>query len=264
MTCRYCAFWVTAIVFLCSGCKIDENDRREISENLVIDYSHAMGRYSMEFPDLNKKDKTYATMERVHMEVMVDQDPGIKGGGGLIFETIKVDNNLFETTGSLGADSRVINIFPYGGIVIRPENSIFRMPLRGGVLFNYFDFEESNQTTQWWSLYFRGSVEPSLVFPIGDAMELCIFAEGNIGYGGSVVDIRGDQWHHSEETADATHTYGYEAGFRISDEHMWLGLSWISRMAQIDETSKSISRSLIAPETEYAFDGIVLTAGFRF
>ncbi len=219
----------------------------------------ASGDYTFEIPDSGLKDDTGAELTQYVFEGYGEKS---KMGGGVAIEMTNVDDDLFADKGFYPAESGLADIYGYGLTMIRTENDIFRMPIRYGLYYNTFNLEDPSGEIKWSTIGPRFSLEPTIPIDLSENVELNFFAEGNIGFGATMVDV--DIGGVSDDETSTSYSLGFEIGTKVVVHDFFAGVSYIYRFTHVSETDIDESSTFQVAETEVDFSGVALKLGARF
>jgi hypothetical protein len=244
-------FVLALLLVLLPGCK---------TARFTAAVTRAPGSYSFEIPAAHVKDSTDADLTRVMFE---GYDEDSKAGGGLSFEIINADDDLFvDDNNGIPMESDLSDFFGYGLIMVGEDDETFRMPFRYGLYYNNYNLEDTVGEIAWSTIGPRFSLEPTVSFPIAEDMEISIFVEGNAAAGYTTLDI--DVMGSSGSESSYSYSLGAETGVKFAFHDFFAGLSYIYRLTNVAESTIDVNSTFLVRETEVGFTGVALTLGARF
>lgn len=199
-------------------------------------------------------DETDAGMFRFHFE-----GTSRRGfGGGLRFEGIASDDDLFADAGFNASEAQMSSLYLH--FTYRAEAPRFSMPVRVGLWLNGYGLEDrvlGEEVTY-------GSIGPYIElgpeFRIVDRRSLSwsLYAEVGLGVAATLAEVDND----NNDYHSATFALGAELGTRLRTGPVELGLAWVSRFQSMDESDPENGFVVLGYDAE--FHGLLITASARF
>ena len=159
---------------------------------------------------------------------------------------------------SAATEARRANL--YFHFTYRAEVRNFAMPVRIGLMLDGYELEEnvSNDDITYGSIgpYLELAPEFSLIRERHFSWSL--YGEAGIGVAGTGIDIEGDP----EDYSSATAFFGLEAGTRIRMGPVELGVGFIGRWTNMDESDEENGLVVLGHDTEFV--GLLVSGGVVF
>jgi hypothetical protein len=115
----------------------------------------------------------------------------------------------------------------------------------------------------------RVGVEPEVDVVLTDRVRLAVF--GGVSFGAGVALIEIDSGSDTEEFDTEASTFGIEAGVRLTLAKFLFSVAYVHRETTYDRSDPgSLGGNAVSVfgnavnETDFEFDGVMLTAGFRW
>ena len=222
----------------------------------TITGSVGVGNFSQETTG-GPNDETDATLGQARFEFT----SGLIGGG-IVLEGIRADDDLHQGTATGPTDSATFEVFPH--FTLRPTGGdSFRIPLRFGFAFGGIAQESALLATgdaTFGSFAFQFEAEPEIDLVHSDDFRFSLYGGIRGGAGVGVVSVKQPGFDEDFETD--TWTGAANAGVRFNFGVFDMAASYVYRLYHFDESDPE--NGATTPETEFEFDGIVLTFGARW
>ena len=179
-------------------------------------------------------------------------------GGGLRFESLVTDDDLFDAAGFAASEAHNGTVF--GHFTYRLEAHRFAMPIRVGLLLNGLTLEEtgSGYETTFGSVGPYFEVAPEVTLVRRGSTRWSLFAEVGVGVGGTAIEVAGD----SRDYESATSFAGVELGTRLLLGPIELGLSYVGRWQALDESDPE--NGFVVLPNEVDFQGLMISFAVVF
>ena len=212
------------------------------------------GQYSFETDTQSLDDRTDAGLFQAEFEATSRH--GI--GGGIRFESMVSDDDLFVRNGAPRNEARAGSLF--GHFTYRVEQHRFAMPIRVGVLLHGLSLEEevSGLETTYASIGPYFEVEPELTLVRRGGFRWTAYGQFGVGVGATAIDIDND----FRDYESATGFVGFEAGTRLRFGPAEIGVGYIARFQSMDESDVESGQVALGYDADY--HGVLLTFGVVF
>lgn len=179
-------------------------------------------------------------------------------GGGLRFEGIGTDDDLFVRNGANPSEIGYASLF--GHATFRFQQHRFAMPLRFGLLLNGLVLNDTvtDQETSYSSIgpYLEIAPEVTLVGSRRSAWSL--FGELGVGIAGTAIEVDGDY----RDYESSTGFVGLELGTRLRFSAFELSVSYVGRWQSMDESD--VEDGFVALGYDAEWNGILIQVGAVF
>ena len=174
-------------------------------------------------------------------------------GGGVRFEYLATDDDLFTGTGFTETEARMWS--SYAHFTYRFAHRRFAMPVRMGLLFNLYELDEQNTDIDitYGSLGPYFEVAPEFDFIGSRNIGWSIYGEFGAGITGTAIDIDND----SNDYTAATAMFGVEVGTRARFGPAEIGFAFVSRWQTMDESDEE--NGLVVLGYDADFQGFLFT-----
>jgi len=179
-------------------------------------------------------------------------------GGGIRFESVVSDDDLFVRNGAPANEARMGTLFAH--FTYRFEEHRFAMPVRVGVIVNALTFEENatGLETQYASVGPYFEVEPEVTLIRRGPFRWSLYGQFGAGIGGTAIEIDND----FRDYDSATAFIGLELGTRFRVGPGELGIGYIGRFQSMDESDLEAGQFVFAHDS--SFNGLLVTFGVTF
>ncbi len=187
----------------------------------------------------------------------------LEGGGKIVGGGVDIEYGTSDDYGDINlaatAEMTSLDLSPF--LQVRPIGGrIFRAPIRIGPYLQTHQTEAASGGNEILYLNFgaRAGIEPEIDVVHTDGFKLSFFGGVDVGVGIAAIDddVSGEEWD-SEAVA-----VGVRAGVRMVAGGFLAGLDYVNRTTTYDESDPEGVATF--PETEWEFEGVMLTGGFRF
>lgn len=199
-------------------------------------------------------DDTDAAMFRFHAEAASHQG----FGGGVRFEGLASDDDLFEDAGFSAAEANMASLFLH--FTYRVQARRFQMPVRFGLWLNGYELEDQATGDD---IDF-GSIGPWIEFApeirVIDQRDFSwsFHLEAGAGVAATGIDVEGDD----EDYHSTTAAFGVELGTRLRGGPVEFGLAFVNRWQTMDESD--VENGFVVLGYDAEFHGLLVTFGARF
>jgi hypothetical protein len=179
-------------------------------------------------------------------------------GGGIRFEAIQSDDDLFRDAGFVDTEASWSSLFAH--FTYRLEARRFTMPMRIGLILNGYTLEEENSDDEivYGSIgpYFELAPEIRLVGRRSFGWSLY----GEVGLGAAVtgIEIEDDRNDYISDTA----FFGVELGTRLHLGRFEVGAAYVGRWQSMDESDEEDGLVVFGYDAD--FQGLMVTFGAVF
>lgn len=179
-------------------------------------------------------------------------------GGGVRYGAWATDDDLFDGAGynpTEGSTSELFAHFSY-----RFGDADFAMPWRTGLMLHdhHLDDRTLDQVTDFATVAILTELAPEIFLSVGERVSWSLTGSASLGAGLTRID--------SDALADdydaTTLFYGAELGTRVRIDAIELGLSFVARGHQMDESDSKGGLSVLGYES--TFTGVMVTVGAVF
>lgn len=179
-------------------------------------------------------------------------------GAGLRLEGIGSNDGLFDDAVAPRSEASASELFVHGTYVF--ENRHVDVPFRFGLLLHGYELDTPAvpDTLTASTLAFRLETEPEVTVVDERWGRWAIYGLLGFGFGGTALDSDAVT---GEWTSDSAF-FGAELGTRIDLGVVEVGVAWIHRQHEMDESDVDSGTSILGFET--AFSGLAITFGARF
>ncbi|MCA8975543.1 MAG: hypothetical protein KDC98_12545 [Planctomycetes bacterium] len=214
----------------------------------------AGGNFSFENDDRSLDDDTDAGMFLVEFEAASRRG----FGGGIRFESVASDDDLFVRNGAPANEARMGTLFAHFTYLVQEHR--FMMPIRVGVLVNSLTFEENvtGLEVQYGSVGPYFEVEPELTIVRRGPFRWTLFGQFGVGVGGTAIEVDND----FRDYDSATAFVGVEFGTRLRVGPGEFGIGYVGRFQSMDESDVEAGQVVLAHDA--AFSGLLVTFGVTF
>ncbi|MFY9340847.1 MAG: hypothetical protein WAT39_00065 [Planctomycetota bacterium] len=219
-----------------------------------IGFGVAGGRFRFEEDGSRADGETRASLVRVHAEATTAN--GI--GGGIRFESVVSDDDLFDDAGFTDTEATQASLFVH--FTYRIASHRFAMPVRIGFLLDELTLEEVDTDTEvhYGSAGFRFELAPELLLVRRRSFAWSLFAEFGAAATGTTVEVDGDR----NDYESGTGFLGLEAGTRLRFGNAELGLSYVGRWQGMDESDEEDGFVVLGYDAR--FQGVLLAFAIDF
>lgn len=179
-------------------------------------------------------------------------------GAGLRLEGISSNDGLFDHAIAPRSEASASELFVHGTYVY--ENRHVDVPFRLGLLLHGYELDTPAvpDTLTASTLAFRLEVEPEVTIVDERWGRWAIYGLLGFGFGGTALDSDAS----SGEWSSDSRFFGAELGTRIDLGVVEVGVAWLHRQHEMDESDVDQGTTIRGFET--AFSGIAITFGARF
>jgi hypothetical protein len=179
-------------------------------------------------------------------------------GGGFRFEYVGSDDDLFQGTGFARSEARVFSGFLH--FTYRVEARRFTMPLRVGLMTNYYTLEEvaTDDQVKYLSIGPYFEFAPELVLAGRRQVQWSLYGEFGGGFGFTGIKVDGD----SNDYYSTTWLSGVEAGMRFRFGPVEIGAAYVGRWQWMDDSESEGNNFVFGYDADY--HGFLFTMGARF
>jgi hypothetical protein len=216
----------------------------------------AGGNFDFDTEGSALSDDTEALLLRLSFE-----GTGRRGiGGGIRFESLGTDDDLFQGTGFPRSEAAMGSAFAH--FTYRFEEHRFAMPLRAGLLWNALVLEENvtNDQVEYLSVGPYFELAPEVTLARSGRTSWSLYGELGFGFGGTWIEIERDP----RDYESVTFFGGIELGTRLLLNKIELGLAYVGRWQSMDESDPEGFPPQIALGYDAAFHGLLFTFGVVF
>ena len=237
-----------------------EKEREE--PRFKIGTAFAGGRFSFDTDGSGLDDSADAGLFRLSFEAV-----GRKGiGGGVRFESIVTDDDLFQGTGFASAEAFNGSIF--GHFTYRIDQHRFSMPLRAGLLANALVLDQrftvgaGDGDVEYLSFGPYFEIAPEFEVVHAKKFRWSFYGELGFGFGGTAINIDGDPRDYQSVTVFSA----IEAGTRFRFGFAELGIAYLGRLQAMDESDVEFfaGNPQVALGYDSDFQGLLLSFAARF
>jgi hypothetical protein len=182
-------------------------------------------------------------------------------GGGVRFEGLESDDDLFADSGFASSDAALGSLF--GHFTYRFEEHRFAMPLRVGLLLNGLTLTESGTAleTRYASVGPYFEIAPEITIAKSGRTAWSLY--GELGFGAGATRVEFDQPSGNElEFDSSTGFFGLELGTRLRFGAFELGFAYIGRWQSMDDSDPE--GGLIAVGYDADYQGGLISFGIVF
>ena len=185
-------------------------------------------------------------------------------GGGVRYEgfTTDEDKSLFRDPGNPSDRGTQASSGTFQAhFTYRMQQHRFEMPVRVGLLFNGLVLDDQgavNPETTYASLGTFFEIEPELTLVRSGSLRWTLYGQFGFGVAATAIDVDGDFRDYESDSG----FFNLEAGTRIAFGPAEFGLAFIGRYQSMD--SSDIEAGQFVPGFDTGYEGLLLTAGFRF
>ncbi len=186
-----------------------------------------IGMTEQDFVENNADGEADAILIGIQFEAVSDRNLG----GGVRIETIRSQ----DFDGVLDADD-ADNVEVFGFFTYRIKRDRFRMALRPGIGFHLHTYDDnlSGFSTDYSTLFFRLEAEPELVLVEGRKVTWTVYGNLALGVGMTAIDSDIPVSNLDDETS--SELLGFGLGTRVQVGPIALGLGYVGRSIEIDNT----------------------------
>ncbi len=178
-------------------------------------------------------------------------------GGGLRFEGIGADEDLFADAGFGDTDTGSGDLFLFLGV--RTGNDAFRLPLRFGLFLNGYSIEDAGQQElSYGSAGFRFELEPEVRLLGEGRNRWSLYGRGSLGFGGTSIETEPATFDGDADTV----LVGVELGTRVQLGPARFGVGWVYRDQHVSESDTVFGNVFRAVDTD--FSGLLFSLAVRF
>lgn len=244
----------TAVLFLALGSFAaalpaqDDDDPR-----FRIGFGLAGGEFRYKTDESPLDGDTDAALFRLHLEAVTARGYG----GGIRFETLSSDDDLFDDAGFPDTEARQGNLF--GHFTYRVAGHRFAMPIRIGFLLDRLTLDQdAADEVHFTSAGIKFELAPEITLVRSRGVRWSLFGEAGFAGAGTWIDIEDD----SDEYSSGTGYLGLEAGTRLHLGNVELGLSWLGRWQEMDESDEE--DGIVVLGYDARFSGLMFTFAVNF
>ena len=179
-------------------------------------------------------------------------------GGGFRFEYLASDDDLFEDAGFTATEARVLS--GYLHFTYRVDARRFTMPVRAGLMTNYYTLEEvaTDDDVKYLSIGPYFEFAPEVVLAGRRQVQWSLYGEFGGGFGFTGIEIDGD----SNDYFSTTLLAGVEAGMKLRFGPVEIGAAYVGRWQWMDESEPEGGQIVFGYDADY--HGFMFTMGARF
>ncbi len=172
-------------------------------------------------------------------------------GGGFQMEII--DSDDYDDS-FIDDETSVVDLF--GHFTYRFQSDRFRLSLRPGfgLHVHSFDDESSSNSIDYVTFFFRIQAEPELILIESRNVTWSVYGDLSLAVGSTEIDA--SLFVEDDDSSDAS-LFGVSLGTRVQLNSLLLGLGFVARSFEIDDT-----RNFASVENDYS--GVEFTVGFRW
>ena len=253
---------LSAALLLASSIAAQEGTGEREPERFRVGLGFAAGRFGFDVDGSGLDDSADAGLFRLNFEAV-----GRKGiGGGVRFESIVTDDDLFEGTGFVPAEA--FNGTVFGHFTYRFAQHRFSMPMRAGLLANglvldqRFSVGAGDGDVDYLSFGPYFEIAPEVELAHARNFRWSLYGEFGFGFGGTEIDVDGDP----REYESITVFSALEAGTRFRFGVVELGVAYVGRFQSMDESDPEFfaGSAQIAFGYDADFNGLLVTFAARF
>ncbi|MBL8722801.1 MAG: hypothetical protein JNK49_02080 [Planctomycetes bacterium] len=184
-------------------------------------------------------------------------------GGGVSFEVLASDDDLYEQGSAVDSSTAGIDLFPH--FTIRPNGKRFRLPIRLGPVVQWsavnVDDGTDDDTVHWYGAGARVELEPEFdLIPRGGGQSLSIYGRGRLG--GAFGQVSADTATDDRDYDTTSSHWGVEGGLRWEIGKLMVAGGYQYTHTTYGETDAT--DGFVFPETRFRFSGVFLSVGFRW
>lgn len=179
-------------------------------------------------------------------------------GGGLRFEGLRTDDDLFVDAGFAANEARLSSIYLH--FTYRAQAERFAMPVRIGFVLEGYQLEEevTNDEITFASLGPYLELAPEVSIVASKRFSWSVYGEAGVGIAGTGIDVENDD----EDYSSATVLFGAEVGTRLRVGPVELGVAVVGRWRSMDESDEENGFVVFGYDAE--FRGLVISGGVVF
>jgi hypothetical protein len=198
--------------------------------------------------------KTDAALVRFHFEAV-----GRGGnGGGIRFEFLASDDALFDDAGFPGIEAELLSFYLH--FTHRVSTRHFQMPLRIGLLSNFYKLEEdlTDDAITYWSIGPYFEIAPEAIIIDKRQFSWSLYTELGAGAGATFIDVDNDSNNYYSYTTFA----GAEVGTRFRAGPMRFGIGFLGRWHWMDESDTEDGITVLGYDSEFV--GFIISGSAVF
>ncbi|MBL9077816.1 MAG: hypothetical protein JNL08_09945 [Planctomycetes bacterium] len=202
----------------------------------------------------NLDDDTDAALLRFHFEGTTRRG----FGGGVRFEGLASDDDLFEDAGFNSSEARLSSFLLH--LTWRAQARRFSMPVRFGLWFNGYLLEDQvlDEDVSYGTLGPWLEVAPEFRLVDSRKFSWSLFAELGAGIGVTGIDVEND----ANDYVSTTSAVALDVGTRLRGGPFELGLAFVNRWQSMDESDEEDGLVVLGYDTE--FHGLLITCSAVF
>lgn len=179
-------------------------------------------------------------------------------GGGLRFEGIASDDDLFVDAGFAATEATMSTIFLH--FTYRAQADRFAMPIRIGLLLDGYVLEEdvSGDEVTYGSIGPYFELAPEVAIVEQRKLSWTIYGQFGAGIAATGIDIEGDD----NDYVSSTVLFGAEIGTRLRVGPVELGVGVVGRWRSMDESD--VENGLVVLGYDSEFRGLLISGGVVF
>lgn len=214
----------------------------------------AGGQFGFETDDRFLDDDTDAGLLQLEFEATSPRG----FGGGVRFEALASDNDLFVANGVMANRARNGTLFAHA--TYRIEEHRFEMPIRFGLLLNNLALEEdaTGLEVNYASLGPYFEVEPQVTLIRRGGFRWSLYGQLGVGAAVTAIDIDND----FRDYTSSTGFLGVELGTKFRAGPAEIGFAYVGRFQSMDESD--VESGQVAVGYDADFNGLLLTFGVVF
>lgn len=242
---------LTAVLVTTLALAAQEPERRSHFE---VRLAFGGGQWEHDSEGAGPDDQTDAAFLRIDLEATS------KGGfgGGLRFEGIGSDDDLFEGTGFATSEAQLSDLFLH--FTYRVATERFEMPFRIGILLEGYQLRENvtDDEATYGSIGPYLELAPEFALIARRRLGWSIYGEVGVGAAGTGIDLDGD----SNDYVSSTVMWGAEVGTRFRAGPAELGVAFVGRWRSMDESDEEDGFVVLGHDA--SFRGLVVSGGVVF
>lgn len=179
-------------------------------------------------------------------------------GGGLRFEGLASDEDLFDDTAFNASEARSSSLFLHFTYEARARH--FRMPVRVGLWLNGYQLEDqvTGDRVRYGSIGPYLEVAPEFLLVDRRRIAWSLYGQFGAGVAGTAIDVDND----SNDYVSSTAAFGVEAGTRLRTGPFELGVAYVARWQTMEESDPENSLVVLGYDT--TFQGLLVSCAVRF
>lgn len=219
-----------------------------------VHFAGAGGELEHRTDDSLLDDETDAGMFRFEFEALSRRGYG----GGVRFEGIASDDDLFDDAGFNASEARSGTLFLH--FTYRASAPRFAMPVRVGLWLNGYELEDQvlDEEIRYGSVGPYLELAPEFFLVDRRRVSWSLYGEFGVGIAGTGIDVEDDD----NDYHSTTFAYGVELGTRLRTGPFELGVAAVLRGQSMDESDEEDGLVVLGYDSQ--FRGLLISAGVTF